>query len=294
GDIGGPIVKDRTFFFLSYEGLRNRQGLTTTSNVWTDAQRADIQAAGNPLANALLGLVPHANSGNTFVGSASAPVNIDQGTADIMHKISDKDTLHGYYVYQNDLRKEATAGTNIPDFGDTRSGHRQVVTLNETHVFNPSMVNEARLGANRILINFTPNNTTDPGSLGLASALGPNETFMPTIALNFFSNPTTFGAERAFPQGRGDTTFVLADTVSWINGRHSWKFGTEWRDFRNNNFNSDPGQLVYNTPASFINDTPDSAARTVGNVANRLNQAALDFFAQDSFKFKPYLTLELG
>src|SRR5690348_6166322 len=86
GDIGGPIVKDKTFFFLSYEGLRHRQGLTTTSNVWTDAQRADIQAAGNPLANALLNLVPHANSGNTFVGSATAPVNIDQGTADIMHK----------------------------------------------------------------------------------------------------------------------------------------------------------------------------------------------------------------
>ena len=118
---------------------------------------------------------------------------------------------------------------------------------------------------------------------------------MPTIVLQFFhATLGLFGDERAFPQGRGDTTFVLADTVSWINGRHSWKFGSEWRDFRNNNFNSDPGQLVYNSPANFINDTPDSAARTVGNVANRLNQAALDFFAQDSFKFRPYLTLELG
>src|SRR6185437_13619569 len=309
GDIGGPIVKDRTFFFLSYEGLRNRQGLTTTSNVWTDAQRADIQAAGNPLANALLGLVPHANSGNTFVGSASAPVNIDQGTADIMHKISDKDTLHGYYVYQNDLRKEATAGTNIPDFGDTRSGHRQVVTLNETHVFNPSMVNEARLGANRILINFTPNNTTDPNSLGLGSILGPNLQFMPTISIADLG--LLFGDERNFPQGRGDTTFVAADTVSYIRGKHSFKFGAEFRDFRNDNFNSDPGQLVFNCSTNITTATKTcptlgaagnffaqglvtSAARTVGNVANRINIGSLDFFGQDSWKIRPDLTLELG
>jgi hypothetical protein len=298
GDFGGPILRDKTFFFLSYEGLRQRQGLPFAANVFDDATRSAIQAGSSPVAKALLNLVPQANGslGNApaFLGSGVAPVDIDQGTADIYHKISDKDSLHGYYVYQRDHRFEAAAGTSLPGFGDTRDGHRQVLTLNESHVLSPTLVNEARLGANRILINFTPNNTTDPGSLGLASALGPNETFMPTIALNFFSNPTTFGAERAFPQGRGDTTFVLADTVSWINGRHSWKFGTEWRDFRNNNFNSDPGSLTYNSLASFENDTPDVAARTVGNVANRLNEAALDFFAQDSFKFKPYLTLELG
>ena len=298
GDFGGPILKDKTFFFLSYEGLRQRQGLPFAANVLDDATRATIQAGTHPVAKALLGLIPQANgslnNAPAFLGSGVAPVDIDQGTADIYHKISNADSLHGYWVYQRDHRFEAAAGTSLPGFGDTRDGHRQVLTVNESHVFSPTLVNEARIGANRILIDFSPNNTTDPASLGLASALGPNETFMPTIVLNFFSNPTTFGAERAFPQGRGDTTFVLADTVSWINGRHSWKFGSEWRDFRNNNFNSDPGQLVYNSPASLINDTPDSAARTVGNVANRLNQAALDFFAQDSFKFKPYLTLELG
>lgn len=308
-DFGGPIIKDKTFFFLSYEGLRHRQGLTTTSNVWTDAQRADIQAAGNPVANALLGLVPHANSGNTFVGSATAPVNIDQGTADIMHKISDSDTLHGYYVYQNDLRQEATAGTNIPGFGDTRAGHRQVVTLNEIHVFSPTIVNEARLGANRILINFTPNNTTDPNSLGLASVLGPNLQFMPTISIADLG--LLFGDERNFPQGRGDTTAVLADTLSYIRGNHSFKFGAEFRDFRNDNFNSDPGQLVFNCSTNITTATKTcptlgaagnffaqglvtSAARTIGNVANRINIGSLDFFGQDSWKVRQYLTLELG
>jgi carboxypeptidase family protein len=315
GDFGGPIHKGTTYFFASYEGLRQRQGLATSSGVWSDAQRNDIQAVGNPTALALMNLVPHANGvgakGNpVFNGSAVAPVDIDQGTGDISHNFSDSDHLHGYYVYQRDLRKEATAGTNLPGFGDTREGHRQVLTLNETHSFSSNVVNEARLGANRILITFTPNTNVDPGSLGLSGVLGPNQTFMPTIAINDVG--PVFGAERNFRQGRGDTTGVLADTVSYIRGRHSFKFGTEFRDFRNNNFTEDPGQLVFNCSLNvaapgttcptlssgnsnaFAVGRVSSAARTVGNRANRINVGALDFFAQDSWKFTSYLTLELG
>jgi hypothetical protein len=302
GDFGGPIKKGKTTFFLSYEGLRQRQGLALATPVLPDTgatSRATVLATGGPVANALLGILPHANgvigAGPAFLGSATAPVNIDQGTADVDHKISDADQLHGYYVYQKDSRIEpgATGGASIPGFGDTRLGTRQLITLNETHVFSSSFVNEARLGANRVLIDFSPNTTISPASLGLANALGPNEQFMPFINLAFLSN-TTFGAETGFPQGRGDTTVSLGDTVSWIHSRHSFKFGVEGRDFRNNNFNGDPGSLTYNSFTSFENDTPDVVTRTVGNVANRINEGALDFFAMDSYKWKPYLTFELG
>jgi hypothetical protein len=296
GDFGGPIHRGTTFFFLSYEGLRQRQGLAVASGVLSSAQRATIQGGTNNVAKGLLPFIPQANgvlSNGTpgFFGSATAPVDIDQGTADISHKFSDADTLHGYWVYQRDLRKEATAGTTITGFGDTRQGHRQVLTLNETHVFGANLVNEARLGANRIYITFNPNNTTDPSSIGIN--LGPNAPVgLPVISIADIG--LTFGSERAFPQGRGDTTFVLADSVSYLRGSHSFKFGTEFRDFRNNNFNGDPGALTFNTTTNFINGTVNTAARTVGTVANRINQNALDFFAQDSYKFKPYLTLELG
>ncbi len=307
GDFGGPIKKKSTFFFLSYEGLRQRQGLALTSRVFPDSSpdpatitRATIQAAGNAVPIALLGLVPHANTTvgttspvpNAFTGSAVAPVDIDQGTADLSHNFGDNDHLHGYYVYQHDLRKESGAGTTIPGFGDTREGKRQVLTLNETHIFSPNLVNEARLGGNRIHITFIPNNATDPASLGLSTTLGPNEAFMPTISVGDLA--LLFGDERGFSQGRGDMTFVGADTLSYIRGRHAFKFGGEFRDFRNNNFNGDPGQLIFNNSAHFQAATVDSAARTVGNVANRLNEGALDFFAQDSWKLKSYFTLELG
>jgi hypothetical protein len=313
GDFGGPLKKGKTYFFLSYEGLRHRQGLPISSVVWSDSQRADIAAVSNPVANALMNLVPHANgtAGGkpVFFGSATAPVNIDQGTVDFSHNFSDKDNLHGYYADQQDFRGEPLQGTNLPGFGDTRAGHRQVFTLGESHVFTANTVNEVRLGANRIHIVFTPQNTTSPASLGLGTALGPNEAFMPTISITDIG--ATFGDERTFPQGRGDTGFLLGDTLSWIHGKHSFKFGSEARDFRNDNFNGDPGQLVFGCSTNvavatascptlgvagnfFAAGNPTSAARTVGNVANRLNVGALDFFIQDSWKIVSKLTLELG
>ncbi|HET9280521.1 MAG TPA: carboxypeptidase-like regulatory domain-containing protein [Candidatus Angelobacter sp.] len=295
GAFGGPIFKDKTFFYGTYEGERHRQGLTTSAPVFSAAQLAQIAASPNSTVKSIAALIPGANGtvngGPGFLGSATAPVNIDQETLDIQHNFSDRDRLHGYYVYQHDLRKEATAGSTLPGFGDTREGHRQVFTLGETHVFTSSLVNELNLGINRILITFTPNNTTDPNSLGLSTTLGPNEAFMPTIAIN---GGPTFGDERGFPQGRGDTTGVIADNLSYIMGRHSLKFGTEFRDFRNANFNGDPGQLVFNSVTDFINGQIDSSARSIGNVANRINVGALDFYGMDSFKFRPYLTLELG
>lgn len=296
GDVGGPIRRDRTFFFASYEGLRHHQGLNTASAVLSDTDRATIEAGTNTIAQNLLPLIPEANGtlngAAAFFGSASANVNIDQGTIDISHNFSDRDRIHGYYVNQKDLRQEPTQGANIPGFGDTREGHRQVLTLNETHVFSSSLVNEARIGANRIHITFTPNNLTDPASLGLAGVLGANQTFLPTIRIQDLG--LVFGDERNFPQGRGDSTYVFADTLNYIRGAHSLKFGVEFRDFRNNNFNGDPGQLVFNTTPNFINGTVDTSARTLNNVANRITQNALEFFAQDNYKVTPALTLELG
>jgi len=295
GDLGGPIYKDKTFFFVTYEGERHRQGLTTSANVFSSAQLAQIAASPNPAVKAIAALVPAANGTlgglPAFFGSATAPVNIDQGTVDMIHNFSGNDRLHGYYVYQHDLRQEPTQGATIPGFGDTREGHRQVFTLGETHVFNSRLVNEVNLGFNRIHLVFTPNSTVTPSSLDLSTTLGPNEAFMPTI--NIVGGPL-FGVERAFPQGRGDTTAVLNDNLSYIMGLHSLKFGGEFRDFRNNNFNGDPGQLVFNSVTDFINGQVDSSARTIGNVANRITQNSLDFYAMDSYKWKPYFTWELG
>lgn len=293
-NFGGPIKKDKTFFFLSYEGLRQRQGITLNTQVLTAAQRAQVQAGGNATSNTLLALIPTANNptGTRFLGSATAPVDIDQGTADISHNISNNLRLHGYYVGQHDLRQEPTLqGNSIPGFGDTRESKRQIATLSLEQTLSSTMVNEARLGFNRIHITFSPNDKTNPVALGIQNGNNFNSG-LPQITIG--GTTVNFGGPAGFPQGRGDTTAVAADTLSYIRGKHSFKFGGEFRRFNNNNFNSDAGTLGFLNVTDFAAGTPNGFSISPGSLPSRIAVNNLGFFAQDSWKFSSKLTLELG
>ena len=303
-NIGGPLHlprfgeggrstysgKDRTFFFFSYEGLRQRQGLTLNTDVPTDAQRA---LATNPTVVKLLSLVPRANaSPSQFVGSGTAPVDIDQWTIDVSHNLTQNDRLHGYYAIQRDLRGEPTLqGNTIPGFGDTRQSRRQIFTLNETHTFGPNLVNEARFGFNRIHITFTPNAQLNPATFGINNGINTN-LGLPQISIG--GSRLNFGGPSGFPQGRGDTTFVLSDTASYLRGKHSFKIGGEWRRFYNNNFSSDTGFFTFANMNAFLSGTANGFGITLGDSPSSIAQGALGLFIQDNFKWRPNLTLELG
>ena len=292
GDIGGPIIKNKTFFFGSYEGLRQRQQLALSSSVPTTAQ---ANAVTNPTIQQLLKLVP-VNDSASFSGSAGAPVNIDQGTGDITHNFSDNDRLHGYYVFQRDQRKEPNlSGGTVPGAGDARQSHRQIFTLNETHVFNPNLVNDFRFGFNRIHITFTSDTQLaglDPTAFGIndgqSGPVGIPQVVVSDIGL-------VFGGERGFPQARGDLVTVGSDTVSYIRGNHSFKFGGEYRLFRGNSINGDEGSLSFSSLTNFLAGNPTGFAITLGgNHPARITAPGLGFFGVDSWKVKSYLTLELG
>jgi outer membrane receptor protein involved in Fe transport len=295
---GGPVWsyngKNKTFFFFSYEGLRQRQGLTLNSDVLSDAQRA---AASNPTTLKLLQLIPRANAFGAngsprFVGSATAPVNIDQETIDISHNIGESDRLHGYYAVQRDFRGEPTLqGNSIPGFGDTRQSRRQILTFNEAHTFGPNLVNEARFGFNRIHIIFTPNALLNPLDFGINNGVT-QSIGLPQISIT--GSALNFGGPSGFPQGRGDTTFVVSDTLSYLHGNHSFKFGGEFRRFLNNNFNLDTGTLGFSNINNFLAGTVSTYTVTLGDVTSSISQGALGFFAQDNYKVRKNLTLELG
>lgn len=290
--LGGPISRDHTFFFASYEGLRQRQGLTINSQVLSPTERASAQTTGDAAIRKLLTLIPEANNGKFFVGSAVAPVNINQWTGDISHDINQKDRIHGYYAFQQDLRQEPTLqGNTITGFGDTRRSRRQVLTLNETHIFSPVIVNEVRLGFNRIHITFVPNALLNPLDFNINEGVNTN-IGIPQIQITGIG--LNFGGPRTFPQGRGDTTGVFSDTLSWQRGRHSLKFGGEVRRFYNNNFSLDPGRFIFTNVGSFISDRASQFTLAQGSGASRILQGAWGLFAMDSVKLRPNLTIELG
>jgi len=290
--LGGPIFKDKTFFFFSYEGLRQRQGITLNATVPTQAQR---NAVTDPVVKKLLdpNLVPLPNFGATgLVGSATAPVNLDQWTIDVSHTLGANDRLHGYYAIQRDLRGEPTLqGNTIPGFGDTRRSRRQVLTLNEAHTFGPTLVNEARLGFNRIFITFTPNSQLNPVDFGINNGIN-QPIGLPQINVVGFN--FNFGGPNGFPQGRGNVTGVLSDTLSYLRGKHSFKFGGEFRRFYNNNFAQTIGSFGFANMSDFLAGMANAFTATIGNQSNSIAQGALGFFAQDGYKLKPNFTLELG
>ena len=304
GTGGSPFSyngKNRTFFFFSYEGLRQRQGLTLTSNVLTPAQRASVT---NPTVLKLLPLIPLPTSIDTvlvggvptqvarFAGAGTAPVNIDQYTGDVSHNFSSNDRLHGYYAFQRDLRGEPNLqGNTLPGFGDTRQSQRQIFTLNETHIFGPNLTNEARLGFNRVNISFTPNFQVNPEDFdindGVDQPIG-----LPQISITGFN--FNIGGPTGFPQGRADTTVVVSDTLNYLRGNHSFKFGGEGRRFYNNGFQLDTGSFIFPNVDSFIAGRATSFSITTGDRSSAIIQNALGFYVQDNYKARPNLTLELG
>jgi Carboxypeptidase regulatory-like domain/TonB dependent receptor-like, beta-barrel len=293
-NLGGPIIKNKTFFFLSYEGLRQRQGLDFNSGVLSDAERAAVT---DPVVRNLLPLIPTANAVGSrgearFIGTGTAPVDIDQLTGDVSHQFGPSDRVHAYYAWQRDERGEPNLqGNTIPGFGDTRASHRQIGTFNYTHIFGATLVNEARVGFNRINITFAPNVQQNPLDYGINNGID-EALVLPQITVQGVG--LNFGGPAGFPQGRTDTTYVLADTLSWAKGRHSLKFGGEYRRFHNINFGNNGGTFTYPSLADFQAGRGTAFTVTLGDLDSDITQQALGLFVQDNLRLSANLSVELG
>ena len=298
GDFGGPIKKNKAFFFLSYEGLRQKHALPlevsvpgagTTSTDSTVNNILAILAAKAP-ANATLDGAP------AFFGSTDAPVNEDIGTGDVDVNLTSNDLLHGYYAIEKDHRFEPTSGTNAAGFGDTRDGSRQLLTLSESHIFDPNLTNQVRLGFNRLFITFLPNdNSITPSSVGIVLPSGVPDVGLPSIVIqNLPSGTLEFGNPVGEPQGRGDTTVAFNDTVSWLKGRNAFDFGVDVSRFYNNNIGENVGQFVFSSLTNFLNDAAAAFSTEEGNSDDKVLMPAWGAFVQDSFKWRPNLTFNLG
>jgi hypothetical protein len=293
-NLGGPIVKNSAFYFFSYEGLRHVQGVDLNAGVLTEAQRAAVT---DPMSKRLLQYIPLGNTADPngqarLLSSGIAPVTIDQYTIDARHNVSQSDELHGYYAYQRDLRQEPNAqGNTVPGFGDERGGHRQLMTINETHIFSHGLVNEARAGFNRININFAPKLVVNPADLGISNGIN-FPIALPQITVTGLG--LNIGGPSGFPQGRTVSTWIGSDTATYLRGSHIIKIGGEFRRASVATFTKDPGTFTYPSVAAFQTGLGNAFSVTLGDRSAQLLINAVGLFVQDSISLGSRVKLDAG
>ena len=291
--VGGPIVQNRTFFFVTYEGLRQQQGLPVNSVVLSGAQRAAVT---QPVMKALVALLPSATTTDErgvarFVGSADARVDLDRVAGDVTHQFGTGDRIHGFYAFQRDWRQEPLElGNTLPGFGDVREGRRQLLTFEHTRTMGSRLLNQARVGFNRIAFEARAGATATPADYGLDS----RSQSAPGLPAFNVAGAFNFGGPANIPQGRTDTTVIVSDTVSYAAGRHAIKLGGEYRHSTIDSWFLDAGTFNFATVGAFTAGTANSFSVVLGDRAADISQRALGAFVQDSVRANPSLTFDAG
>lgn len=282
---GGPIIKDKLFYFGSYQGLQIRGvGGTQSRVVPTPAQLAAVT---DPTSRAILDLyqLPPAQTVTGDVGrvSQSAPrVTKENGFSARMDYSmgGGRDLITGRYAFQDssESRQSLTfIGTSLAGFGADSVNRPHSFGLGWTHVLSSRVVNEARFAFGRSAPNFTPQ-FTETG---------------PRINITGFA---LFGESDIIPQGRVQNTFQYSDTLTWTNGRHNWKFGGDVHRIQANSiFDSNVrGIWLYNSWDDFAAGLPARYDQRFGSTVRGNRLYNVFGFVQDDFKVRPDFTLNLG
>ena len=309
GTIGGPIVKNRTFFFLDYEGNRQAKGIANVNFVPSADARSGMihDSSGNPITVAVdpsvlkyLALFPLAspsNCGNdvcqsTFSGQQVVSENFI--TTRIDHKFSDKDSVFGTYLY------DKSPYTSPDSFGnvqlDTLSS-RQIVAVEETHSFSPNLLNAVRFGYNHEFVNNDSSlKAINPAAADttLGAFSGRDAAVVNTTGLSSMT-----GGVGGLPTYLyGWNSFQWYDDAFWTKGTHSIKFGfAAERMMLQATALTDPnGIWTFADLQSFLTNSPSKFAGGIASslTPRNLRQSIFGGYLQDDWRFRTNLTLNLG
>ncbi len=273
--LGGPVVKNKAFFFLNYEGLRQSLGQTLTSFVPSASFRSSVLATSPalaPLINAYpKGQVSVDPDTDQLTIGVKNTVREDAGLFRFDYRFSDQSTTYVRYNIDNALisSPQDALGTRnlIPVIP-------QNLVLQFQHIFSPTLVNESKFGLNRVNYHNT--------IIGTSPINVSTSQFDP---LNANSVDVEIG-----------TTFSYIDNLTKIMGRHSLKAGVEIRRIRLNNAGNSirTSSISFSDREQFINNTPDSIGVLEGEGVRGNRRTFSMGYLQDEWKASPKLTLNLG
>jgi len=327
GDFGGPVPRlKQTFFFGSYQGTYQTNGVSSAVNTTFPVlpavrSQANIeQAFGlmpgslDPVALRLLNVKGQFNGYLIPSGTGAAPgqygqlsfssplkYSEDQYVLNGDHNFGDKLHLslryfHADAVTANPLGGEGTTnGQSNLGSGETDPIKNYNASINLTWSISPNLVNEARIGLNRI---YTAQIAPDPASLWQIGMSRYNSSIFSGIPV-FITNdltPIFGGISTNNDQDGYSNTIDYADTLAWSRGKHTIRFGFEARQYQINLFNNfaSRGYLLYNTFADILKGNILQEFTGTGQTYRDFRAHDLSGFVQDDWKVTPRLTLNLG
>jgi Carboxypeptidase regulatory-like domain/TonB dependent receptor/TonB-dependent Receptor Plug Domain len=302
GAIGGPIVKNRTFFFADFEGIRQSKGIADVSFVPSPAARSGNLQSGavivDPAVQKYLALYPTPQNCGAdacqFTFSAKQIINENFVTTRIDHKFSDKDSLFGTYLF------DRTPYSSPDSFGNVGLGtlsSRQIVAAEETHSFTASFINAARFGYNHELVNNDQSlSALNPAAAdtSLGAFAGRDAAFVNIGGLA----PMSGGVGGLPTYFYHWNSFQAYDDAFLNRGTHTIKFGFAFERmlFQATAITDPNGIWFFDNLSKFLQNQP---TKFQGGIVSSLTprnfrQNIFGGYVQDDWRWKPNLTLNLG
>ena len=309
---GGPILKDRTFIFGDYEGVRSSKGITAVNVVpSTDMRNGIIHNADgttttvgvDPAVQKYLVFYPVPTGGptpnglgNTFFSSFAGQRIVIENflTTRVDYKLSDKDSIFGTYVFD---RTPYTSPDQFDNVLLSDLTFRQVAILEATHIFNPNLVNTVRFGYNRNRVdNDVSASAINPAAADVSLGADPGRPA---------ANVSVTGLS-VFPGGLGGNpegyfrwnSFQASDDVFVTRGTHSLKFGFVAERMQDNiGTHAQPdGVFSFKSLSAFLTNKPSKFNSALVSSVSYLDlrQTLLGAYLQDDWRLRPNLTLNLG